>query len=258
MARLSRIGAALLAALATAPAVAGDLPVDLELVLAVDVSGSMDGEEQRLQRAGYLEALADERVLSTITSGPHHRIVLTYVEWSGVAWQLVPWRLIDGPAAARGFAAELAKTPFSRGRRTSISAALLFTSGLFTNNGFTADRQVIDISGNGMNNAGPPLLLVRNELADQGIIVNGLPLMLKGVDLAPLTGFSLAMYYQDCVITGPGAFVVPVRASEDLGEAIRQKLIQEIAGTVPRTTLAAARPSGPHIDCGTGERLQGN
>jgi hypothetical protein len=107
MVRLSRVASILLAVLAAVPAVAGELPVDLELVLAVDISGSMDGEEQHLQRAGYLAALADERVLSAIMAGPHHRIVLTYVEWAGAAWQLVPWRLIDGPATTRGFAAEL-------------------------------------------------------------------------------------------------------------------------------------------------------
>ena len=114
VARLSWIAAVLLAALPTAPVLADDLPVDLELVLAVDVSGSMDSEEQRLQREGYLEALVHEQVLNSVMAGPSQRIALTYVEWAGAAWQsvVVPWRLIDGPAAAKGFAAELARSPF--------------------------------------------------------------------------------------------------------------------------------------------------
>jgi hypothetical protein len=258
MARLSWIAVSLLAALAPIPAQAADLPVDLELVLAVDVSGSMDSEEQRLQRAGYLEALAHEQVLGAIMAGPHQRIALTYVEWAGSASQsvAVPWRLINGPAAATSFAAELAKTPFSRLRHTSISTALLFTSALFADNGFAADRQVIDISRDGANNAGPPILLVRDELADQGIVVNGLPIMLKGSDLNTITGFGLDVYYEDCVITGPGAFVVPVLALESFGDAIRQKLTLEIAGAMPRMIPAAAPLPKPRIDCGIGERLR--
>ena len=117
---------------------------------------------------------------------------------------------------------------------------------------------MIDISGDGMNNTPPPILPVRDELADRGIVVNGLPIMLKGSDLAPLTGFSLDVYYQDCVITGPGAFTIPIRAVENFEEAIRQKLTLEIAGAVPRVTLAAKGSSGTRIDCGTGEWLQGN
>ncbi|HEX2526542.1 MAG TPA: DUF1194 domain-containing protein [Geminicoccus sp.] len=258
MARLSWIVGYLSAALAVLPAKAEDVPVDLELILAVDVSGSMDYEEQRLQRAGYLDALAHEQVLNAILSGPNQRIALTYVEWAGVAAQsvAVPWRLIDGPAAAEQFAAELAKAPFSRIRHTSISAALLFTSGLFAANGFSADRQVIDISGDGPNNAGPPVLPVRDELADQGIIVNGLPIMLKDSNLNTVTGFDLDVYYEDCVITGPGAFVVPVETLENFGEAIRQKLTLEIAANQPKLYRAAARAS--RIDCGIGERLRQN
>ena len=193
-------------------------------------------------------------------SGPYQRIAVTYVEWAGAASQsvAVPWRLIDGRETAESFAAELAETPFSRIRHTSISAALMFASHLFTDNGFAADRQVIDISGDGPNNAGPPVLPVRDDLADQGIIVNGLPLMLKDSNLNTVTGFDLDVYYEDCVITGPGAFVVPVLALENFGDAIRQKLTLEIAGTQPRLIPAAAPSPGSRIDCGIGERMRQN
>jgi hypothetical protein len=258
MARLSWIVGSLAALMTAAPALAEDLPVDLELVLAVDVSGSMDQEEQRLQRAGYIDALTHEHVVNAILSGPYQRIALTYVEWAGSSAQsvAVPWRVIDGPPAAQSFAEELAEVPFARIRHTSISSALLFTSNLFAGNGFSADRQVIDVSGDGPNNAGPPILPVRDELADQGIVVNGLPIMLKDSNLNTVTGFDLDVYYEDCVITGPGAFVVPVLELENFGEAIRQKLTLEIAGTTPRVYHAAARAS--RIDCGIGERMRQN
>jgi hypothetical protein len=255
----SRSVLALLAGLAAAPAVAADdLPVDLELVLAVDVSGSMDLDEQRLQRAGYLRAVTHDDVLNAVLSGPRQRIALTYMEWAGPGAQtvVVPWQLVDGVEAARRFTDRLAEAPLGRTRFTSISAALLFAADLFGGNGFAGERQVIDISGDGPNNSGVPVAPVRDEIADRGIVVNGLPIMIKNSQLTTVTGFDLDVYYEDCVITGPGAFVVPVLALEDFAEAIRQKMAMEIAGTPPRAIPAAAR--APRVDCGIGEKMRGS
>ncbi|WP_027134161.1 DUF1194 domain-containing protein [Geminicoccus roseus] len=244
------------ASLASASASAADLPVDLELVLAVDVSGSMDLDEQRLQRAGYLQAITHGNVLDAILSGPRQRIALTYMEWAGPGAQsvVVPWHLVDDAEAAERFADQLADAPLGRTRYTSISAALQFAASLFDGNGFAGDRQVIDISGDGPNNSGAAVTPVRDDLADRGIVVNGLPIMIKSSQLPTVTGFDLDVYYEDCVITGPGAFVVPVRALGDFTDAIRQKMMLEIA-QVPGPVLVAAQA---RIDCGIGEKMRGN
>src|SRR5882724_661589 len=139
------------------PAVAEDLPVDLELVLAVDVSGSMDADERQLQRSGYVAALRHSEVIGAIRAGAYGRIALTFVEWAGPTAQtvIVPWRLIDGPAAAEAAAAGLAAAPSPSIRGTSISAALLFAGRLFEGNGFAGSRLAIDVSCDGPNNIGP-------------------------------------------------------------------------------------------------------
>jgi hypothetical protein len=250
---------ALLAGLAVVPPVAAaDLPVDLELVLAVDVSGSMDLDEQRLQRAGYLRAIVHDDVLDAVLSGPQQRIALTYMEWAGPGSQtvVVPWQVVDGADAAKRFTDRLADAPLGRTRFTSISAALLFAADLFDGNGFAGERQIIDISGDGPNNSGVPVAPVRDEITDRGIVVNGLPIMIKNSQLTTVTGFDLDVYYEDCVITGPGAFVVPVLAMEDIADAIRQKMAMEIAQAAPRAIPVAARAS--RVDCGIGEKMRGS
>src|SRR5262245_31282417 len=154
--------------------------VDLELVLAVDVSLSMDLDEQRLQRDGYVAAFRDAEVQKAIQAGILGRIAVTYVEWAGPFSQQVvlPWTLIDSSSAAEKFAERLESQPISRMRMTSVSGGLTFAAGQF-GNGFTGTRRVIDISGDGPNNSGVPVTPVRDELVSRGIVINGLPIVLK-------------------------------------------------------------------------------
>lgn len=246
----------LLAAACIAGAARAETPVDLELVLAVDVSGSMDLEERELQRAGYMAALLDPEVLGAIAAGSFRRIAVTFVEWAGTSSQAVavPWRLIDGPGSAELFVGELAAAPLARRRGTSISSALLFTAPLFEGNGFEGLRRVIDVSGDGPNNIGPPVVPARDAVLAQGIGINGLPIMLR-----PSGGFmsirNLDLYYEDCVIGGPGAFVVPVHELDDMAEAIRRKLVLEIAGRPP-VIIPAQLQRAPRVDCMIGEILR--
>jgi hypothetical protein len=252
--------AALLAAASFLPSVAAaqDTPVDLELVLAVDVSGSMDIDERTLQRQGYVQALTHPDVLAAIGGGIYGRIALSYVEWAGPLAQSVvmPWRIIDGPDAAEAAAAHLAAAPHTRIRGTSISGALLFASGLFEGSGFEGMRRVIDISGDGPNNMGVPVVPVRDEVVAQGVVINGLPLTLKTGSGGIRTAGLLDVYYEDCVIGGPGAFMISVTHTGQLAEAIRRKLVLEIAGLPARVVPAALGTAAtqPRIDCLIGER----
>jgi hypothetical protein len=232
--------------------------VDLELVLAVDVSLSMDMDEQRLQRDGYVQALRDPEVQKGIASGPSGRIAVTYMEWAGPQTQsvVIPWTIIDSPAAAKAFADRLEAAPISRARMTSISAALAYSKGLLATSGMRGLRRVIDVSGDGPNNAGVPVAPVRDELVAQGVVINGLPIMLK---LA--TGFfdlpDLDRYYADCVIGGTGAFMIPIKEKSEFQSATRRKLLLEIAGRDPPARLIRIQ-SAPHeaetSDCLAGER----
>jgi len=240
-------------------------PVDLQLVLAVDVSRSMDEDEQRLQRAGYVAALRDPGVIQAIEGGPLGRIAVTYVEWAGQGLQsvLVPWTLIDGPAAAERVAADLAAVPLQRMRRTSISDALAFSAAHFEGSGFVSSRRVIDVSGDGPNNNGFLVTAARDAVLEQGITINGLPIMLN---TAWPSGFfdvrDLDLYYEDCVIGGFGAFIVTVQDVGEFAGAIRRKLILEIAGRQPPARVVPAqwtdpqtgRPTEP-VDCQIGEKL---
>jgi hypothetical protein len=247
-------GSALFLALAATPAIA--VPVDLELVLAVDISGSMDTDEQALQRRGYIEAFLHAEVAGAIRSGPYGRIAATYVEWAGPGAQrvTVPWTLIETAADAEDFAAGLAEAPRARFRGTSISGALAFSAPLFENNGYEGLRRVIDVSGDGPNNAGAPVDAARDAAVGTGIIVNGLPIQITAQPFG-LGGRDLATYYRDCVIGGPGAFVIPVTEEAQLLEAIRRKLVLEIAG-LPAVVFPAAAAGEPATDCLVGERLR--
>jgi Protein of unknown function (DUF1194) len=228
---------------------------DLELVIAVDVSLSMDLDEQRLQRDGYVAAFRDAEVHKAIVSGPNGRIVVTYMEWAGPPTQQVvmPWTTIDSPATARAFADRLESLPISRARMTSISAALQFSAHLFESSGARGIRRVIDVSGDGPNNAGVPVVPVRDELVGQGIVINGLPIMLK---LA--TGFfdlaDLDRYYNDCVIGGTGAFMIPIKEKSEFQTATRRKLLLEIAGREPPARLIRVQAPAEPSDCMAGER----
>ena len=239
-------------------ALAQQASVDLELVLAVDVSLSMDLEEQRLQREGYVAAFRDTEVINSIMAGPSGRIMVTYVEWAWPANQQVvmPWTLIDSAAAAQEFSRKLEGMGISRARMTSISSALMFSDGLFETSGARGLRRVIDVSGDGPNNAGPPVTDIRDQLVAKGITINGLPIVLK----RPSSFFDmekLDQYYHDCVIGGSGAFVIPIREPDEFRSATRRKLLLEIAGRhepAPRFIRVQARTDDGKADCLAGER----
>ena len=237
--------------------VAGSLDVDVELVVAVDISYSMDPDELALQREGYVEALTSSEFLNALRQGMHGRVALTYVEWAGVIDQkiVVPWRLIDGRASAEAVAAEIGRAPQRRAYRTSISGALTFTAPLFEENGYRGIRRVIDVSGDGTNNQGPMVTLVRDEVVAKGITINGLPIMLKRPNPSTMDISDLDIYYEDCVIGGAGAFVVPIREREKFREATRTKLVLEIAGRTPEPRFVPAAAGGPRISCTIGERM---
>jgi hypothetical protein len=235
----------------------GVVPVDAEVVLAVDVSYSMDPEEQALQREGYMAALTSQEFLQALKQGAHGRIALTYFEWAGMHHQqiIVPWRLIDGPEAADGFAADIGRARYTRASRTSISGALLFATPLFEGSGFHGQRRVIDVSGDGVNNNGPPVTITRDEVLAKGITINGLPILLKRPNPSTLDIDNLDVYYEDCVIGGPGAFVIPIKAREQFKEAIRTKLVLEMAGRAPKQRIVPAAGTAPRVSCLIGERL---
>jgi hypothetical protein len=248
------VAAGLSAALTQGPASAQGLPpVDVALVLAVDISLSMDPDEQRAQRDGYASAVGDPAVLAAVSQGPHGRIALAYVEWSGPFTQRVvaPWRVIDGPQAAAAFADEISLAPIRSGRGTSISGALTYAAE-YLGSAPPATRRVIDVSGDGPNNTGAPVTLARDRVLAEGVEINGLPIMLKAPD-PTFSIIELDAYYEDCVIGGPAAFVIPVTDVAGFATAIRQKLILEIAGRAPPPRLRLAQGAGP--DCGVGEAL---
>ena len=245
------------------PARAGSEWVDVELVLAVDVSWSMDLDEQRLQREGYVAAFNDPDVIAAIEGGLHGRIAVTYFEWAGTGLQSVvaPWTLIEDAGDARAFSEALAGAYPARMRRTSISGAIATGTAMFEGNGYRGLRKVIDISGDGPNNMGEPVLVARDAAVSRGVVINGLPLILKEPN--PVYGIhDLDIYYEDCVIGGPGAFIVTVREPGEFIPAIRRKLILEIAGrpspgAAPKPLRAQYVPGagGARADCLIGEKL---
>jgi hypothetical protein len=237
---------------------AQEVEVDLELVLAVDVSRSMDPSEQELQKDGYLAGLTHPEVLQAIRSGFHGRIAVTYVEWAGPRSQSVAgaWALIDGPEAAERFVASLAAQPVAPLHGTSISGAVLYAATLFDGNGFRGTRQVIDVSGDGPNNMGLPVLPARESVIARGITINGLPIMIHADYFSGYSIPELDVYYEDCVIGGPGAFLVTVDSIDRIALAIRRKLVLEIAGLSPRLQPVQFAAPEPRIDCLIGEKLR--
>ena len=233
------------------------VPVDVELVLAVDVSYSMDPDEQALQREGYIQALTSKEFLTALREGANGKIAITYVEWAGQFDQkiLLPWRLIESPETADAVAAEIARAPYRRASRTSISGALKFALPLFDTSGYRGLRRVIDVSGDGANNSGDPVAPTRDELIKAGITINGLPLVLKRSNFGMMDIENLDVYYEDCVIGGPGAFVVPVRDRAKFVEATRTKLILEVAGREPEAKVIPASADKPRISCMIGEKM---
>jgi Protein of unknown function (DUF1194) len=228
-----RMIAALLIAIVTlATPAAAQIDVDLKLVLAVDISMSMDPEEQRLQREGYVEAFRDTFVQKAIASGQRGKIAVTYFEWAGPQIQqvLMPWRVIDTPDSANAFAMELLTQPYTRRSRTSISAALQFARTLFATPEYRSTRHVIDVSGDGVNNSGPLMSIVRPQILADGIVINGLPVMVKTTQSwSQWDAPHLDVYYASCVIGGEGSFSIPIKTAADFATATRQKLLREIA-----------------------------
>ncbi|WP_292154682.1 DUF1194 domain-containing protein, partial [Mesorhizobium sp.] len=240
-------GAAALALLLGPPTRSSAIePVDVELVLAVDVSLSMSPAELEIQRRGYAAALTDDNVLKAIADGVHGKIAVTYVEWAGTRWQrvVVPWTAIANRADAERVVAQMNARPPDSARRTSISGALAFGSDLFAESGFQGTKRVIDVSGDGPNNQGAPVDITRDEVVRQGITINGLPLMTRGGYGGAFDVANLDRYYSDCVIGGPGAFMIPVNDWTQFPEAIRRKLVLELAGPASRQWAAeeAAHP----------------
>lgn len=277
---LLRGAAAMVGGLAVAGprALAEASEVDLELIIAVDVSGSIDTEEAQLQRNGYIEAFADPRILRAIKSGLRGRIAVAYIEWADNFYQttVADWLAIDGEATAQHFTDHLRKVPINIAQRTSISGAIQFCLPLFERNAFKGTRQVIDISGDGPNNDGILVDLARDAAVARKITINGLPVI---NDRPNRFGFpnlpDLDLYYEGCVIGGRGAFVVVAKSFADFATAVKQKLFLEVSGVTrelyaevaaaegfvhpthwlePRPTGGAVRPIGYEPGCDVGER----
>lgn len=236
---------------------AGAKDVDVELALAVDVSYSMDLDELALQREGYADALVSDEFLRTLKAGARGRIAVIYFEWAAAYDQkiVVPWRLIDGPETAASVAAEIRAAPIRRAARTSISGAIAFAMPLFDGSGYRGLRRVIDISGDGPNNNGMPVAVARDEAVSRGFTINGLPIMIKPLSTSMMDIESLDIYYEDCVIGGPGAFVVSIKNREILKQAIRTKLVMEVAGRMPEVRSVPVAAPAPRTNCMVGERL---
>ena len=195
--------------------------------------------------------------MQALKLGPHGRIAVTYFEWAASTDQkiIIPWRLVDGPETADAVAAEIMKTPIRRASRTSISGAIGFAMPLFEENPYRGLRRVIDISGDGPNNNGGPVTVARDAALEKGIVINGLPIMVKEPSYSTMDIDNLDWYYEDCVIGGPGSFVVTIKEREKFKEAIRTKLVLEIAGRTPERRIVPASAAAPRVSCTIGERL---
>jgi hypothetical protein len=228
------------------PAARGVEGVDLLLVLAADVSRSVDAQKFQLQREGYLSAITDPRVIEAIRSGPRGQIAIAYVEWSGVGNQklVIDWTVIRDAASAQQFGSQLAEAQRSFADRTSISGGIDFAFSQFSRAPFESRRRTIDVSGDGTNNSGREVTAARDEAMAQGVTINGLailserPLSWNIEHTNPPGG--LDNYYRNNVIGGPGAFVVVAQDFKAFGQAIISKLVAEIAWAVP----AEDRPPG--------------
>jgi Protein of unknown function (DUF1194) len=230
--------------------------VNVELVIAVDVSYSMDMDELAIQREGYAQAFVSKDFLQALRAGPSRKVAVTYFEWSmsGDEKIILPWRVIDGPESADVVATEIMKTPVRRGSSTSISGAINFALQLFNENPYRGLRRVIDISGDGPNNDGAPVTSARDAALQKGVTINGLPIMVKEPSYATTDIENLDLYYEDCVIGGPGAFVVTIKDREKFQEAIRTKLVLEVAGLTPERRIVPAAEKDPRVPCLIGEK----
>ncbi|WP_413720920.1 DUF1194 domain-containing protein [Silicimonas sp. MF1-12-2] len=252
--------AALLAGLAAIawPVLAEAKEVDVELALMVDVSRSMGPAELEIQRRGYAEAITSDEVVNVILNSFTGSIAVTFVEWAGYGLQreIVPWTLIDSREAAEAVSTQLTADFNYAMRRTSISGAVDYARESIRSNEFEGLRKVIDISGDGPNNDGRPVTEARDIAVEEGLIVNGLPLMTE--DSTSRWGIDdLDVYYWECVVGGPGAFVIPVLDWDDFPLAVRRKLVLELVGP-PDVVLAQGRTGQTEdgYDCLIGEKLR--
>ena len=231
--------------------------VDVELIIAVDVSYSMDMDELAVQREGYAQAIVSKEFLQALKTGPNGKVAVTYFEWAASNDQkiIIPWRVIDGPETADAVADEIMRTPIRRASRTSISGAIYFAMPLFDENPYRGLRRVIDISGDGPNNNGAPVTPARDEALSKGIVINGLPIMVKEPSYSTMDIDNLDWYYEDCVIGGPGSFVVPIKDREKFKEAIRTKLTQEVASRKPDRAVVPVAGKEPRVSCMIGEKI---
>jgi hypothetical protein len=213
--------------------------VDVELVLAVDTSGSIDAEEYQVQHEGYAEAFSSDAVIDAIQSGPLQQIAVTFVEWSGLGHQdqVVGWTLIKDRESALAFAEKIKQAPRKFSDWTSVSDAIDFSARLYADNGYDGLRLVLDISGDGINNNGRPVPEARDEAVAKGVVINGLPILNEDP--------TLDAYYNENVIGGPGAFKIPVKDFETFKQALMSKLVREIAGvTRAEFNYAGLHPVG--------------
>ncbi|WP_347882398.1 DUF1194 domain-containing protein [Bradyrhizobium sp. SSUT18] len=233
--------------------------VDIEIVIAVDISYSVE-PDLAAQREGFANAIVSQEFLRALRTGPIGKIALTYFEWSSTNDQkiIVPWRQIDGPEAAEAVATEIMKAPIRRGSRTSISSAIKFAVPLFEQGPYQGSRRIIDISGDGPNNNGDPVTTARDTALQQGIVITGLPVMINATPpgQADINHVDhIDWYYEDCVIGGPGSFVVPVTDRENFKQVIRTKLALEVAGGAPDQSPAYSVDKKPRVLCTIGEKL---
>jgi len=223
---------------------ADETPVDVELVLAVDVSASIDGVEINLQRAGYVAALTDPRAISAMLSGPLGRVAVTYVEWSETARVTVPWSVIESAADARRFALAVQAFPIPKGGLTNIVNALDFSALLFEDNDIEGTRRVIDLSADGRDSKGnePVVAAARDRALSRGIVINGLVINPQQ-EQSEVEGvkYDLEGYFHEVIIGGPGAFTVVTETPEDFPRAIVNKLVLEVSSVVHPTRETAAR-----------------
>lgn len=237
-------------------AMGAEREVDLELVLAVDISRSMDLEEAALQRQGFVRAFRHPDVIEAIDRGPLGRIAATYVEWGGNRYQMtrVDWTEIGNAEGAIAFASAIERSSVILVEWTSISGAIDFGAMRFEDNGFHAVRRIIDISGDGPNNDGARVNMARDRAVAEGIVINGLPIINDRPNLYGYPPFpDLDLYYEDCVIGGPGSFIVVADGFKDFARAILRKLVTEIAGWRAPTRLLRLATARPRPPCNAGE-----
>lgn len=229
--------------------------VDVALVLAVDISFSMDMEEQALQREGYIRALTSPLVLDAIRRGMLGRIAVTYIEWAGIATRNVvaDWTIIEDQKSAEAFVAAIQAAPIRRARRTSIAGAIEFSMDRLRAADLRPLRRVIDISGDGPNNEGHFVNIARDRALAAGVTINGLPIILNRGFNSSFDIENLDEYYRDCVIGGPGAFMVTIREREEFSSAIKQKILREVA-EASISDYSAIPVQSPQPDCMVGER----